>query len=239
MGNIAIIPARGGSKRIPKKVIREFCGKPIIAYSIRAALDSNLFDEVMVSTDDPVVAGVAKRYGASVPFLRSAENSDDFATTVDAVTEVIEQYNSSLGKTFEILCCLYPAAPFVDAELLRDSMSKLDESGADALMPVVKFSYPPQRGVIIQGDYLEYKWPENAKARSQDLEPLYHDAGQFYITRVSAFQSERKLMCAKTIPFILPERRVQDIDTLEDWEQAAMKYVLLNGIQNSTGAIHE
>ena len=220
MTNVAIITARGGSKRIPKKNIREFCGKPIMAYSIEAAKESGLFDEVMVSTDDEEIAGIAQRYGATVPFMRSAETSGDYATTADVLYEVLDAYKKC-GRKFEWMCCIYPTAPFVTAQKLRKAFAYLQEHNADALFPVVKFSFPPQRCVLIENGFLKYKWPENVRARSQDLEPLYHDAGQFYFWRVDKFSEG---MIENTVPFILDDLEVQDIDNLEDWKLAEMKY---------------
>ena len=186
MSSIAIITARGGSKRIPKKNIKNFCGKPIIAYSIEAALKSKLFDEIMVSTDDLEIAEVAKKYGANVPFMRSEKNSDDYATTADVLCEVLEEY-SKLGQQFECICCIYPTAPFITSKRLIESFLKLKESKADMLTPVVKFSYPPQRSFILNNGLLEYKWPQYIRTRSQDLEEFYHDVGQFYFYREVAF----------------------------------------------------
>lgn len=223
MSTIAVITARGGSKRIPQKNIREFCGKPIIAYSIYAAINSGVFDEVMVSTDSEEISSVAKKYGASVPFMRSENTSDDYATTADVLVEVLKRYETA-GKKFDLLCCLYPTAPFVTGKKLSAAINMLKNSKAQSLMPVVKFSYPPQRAVIIHNDRLKYQFPEFERSRSQDLEPIYHDCGQFYICRVDAFKQYRSLITADTIPFIVPEEEVQDIDTPSDWELAEIKY---------------
>ena len=179
---IAIITARGGSKRIPKKNIKDFCGKPIIAYSIEAAISSKLFDEVMVSTDSEEIAEIAKKYGASVPFMRSAETSNDYATTNDVLMEVFNEYEKR-GQEFDIAVCIYPTAPFVTADKLKRAIDMVEKDGADAVTPVVQFSFPPQRAFIIRDNALEYQYPENASARSQDLEPIYHDCGQFYVMR--------------------------------------------------------
>ena len=223
MKNIAIVTARGGSKRIPKKNIKEFCGKPIIAYSIEAALESKLFDEVMVSTDSEEIAAVARHYSAKVPFMRSAKTSDDFATTADVLREVITEYKKS-GQKFDTMCCIYPTAPFVTADKLQAAYKKLTESDADLVQPVVAFSFPPQRAFVIRDGQLTYRYPECAPMRSQDLENWYHDAGQFYFHRVEAFMNKGTL---KIIPFELPETEVQDIDNLTDWELAEMKYRLM------------
>lgn len=227
MSSIAIITARGGSKRIPKKNIKEFCGKPIIAYSIEAALNSKLFEEVMVSTDSEEIAEVARRYGANVPFMRSAKNSDDFATTADVLTEVLQEY-AKRGKHFDTMCCIYPTAPFVTAEKLNDAYNKFIKSKADMLQPVVAFSFPPQRAFLIQDRKLVYKYPECAPMRSQDLENWYHDAGQFYLYKVSSFlKSEKPGQTLVRIPFEISEMEVQDIDNITDWQLAELKYSLL------------
>ena len=173
--SIAIITARGGSKRIPHKNIKEFFKEPIINYPIRAALNSGIFDEVMVSTDDERIAEIAEKAGAEVPFMRSEKTSDDTAATAEVILEVLEKYRLS-GKTFDYACCIYPTAPFITPEKLKKSLEILKEKKANRVVPVVRFSYPPQRGYIIENDTLKYKWPENYPKRSQDLEPLYHDS---------------------------------------------------------------
>ena len=225
---IAIITARGGSKRIPRKNVRPFCGRPILAYSIEAARRSGLFEEVMVSTDDAEIAEVAKRYEAAVPFLRSAEASDDFATTADVLYEVLTTY-AGRGRQFTTMCCLYPTAPFVTAEKLRAAEAAFRASGAEMLEPVVAYSYPPQRSVSLTDGRLAYNFPQYVRTRSQDLLPWYHDAGQFYFYRVTSFlaaMAEASTGGYKltTAPFVLDEMEVQDIDHLADWELAEMKY---------------
>ena len=188
MSSIAIITARGGSKRIPKKNIKEFCGKPIIAYSIEAALNSGVFDEVMVSTDDEEIAEISKKAGASVPFFRSAETSTDTATTADVLLEVLDRYEA-MGQSFEYGCCIYPTAPFVTARKLKEAMDKLIESGAESIVPMQEFSYPPQRGLFIDdAGLVKMLHPEYATTRSQDLQKQYHECGQFYIFRNDAFR---------------------------------------------------
>lgn len=220
---IAIITARGGSKRIPRKNIREFCGKPILAYSIQAALESGIFRTVMVSTDDEEIAGVAVQYGAEVPFYRSAETAGDFATTNDVLLEVLAEYKKR-GEHFALGCCIYPTAPFVTGEKLKCAVDSLLESDADTLIPVTAFSYPPQRAMVIREGRLVFEYPEYLDSRSQDLEPHYHDAGQFYVFRTEAFQKNRKLMTGNILPFILSDMEVQDIDNQTDWEIAEIKY---------------
>ena len=226
MKKIAIITARGGSKRIPKKNIKEFCGKPIIAYSIEAALKSSIFDEVMVSTDSEEIAMIAKHYGADVPFMRSEATSNDWAVTADVLKEVLADYTAR-GKQFDLLCCIYPTAPFITAEKLRQAESLLEHEKADSLMPVVRFNFPPQRGLLIKDNRAGYQYPEFETARSQDLEPIYHDCGQFYACRTEPFLQAGTTDVEKLLPLVLTELEVQDIDTLEDWALAEMKYKLL------------
>ncbi|MCL2151844.1 MAG: pseudaminic acid cytidylyltransferase [Oscillospiraceae bacterium] len=221
--NLAIIPARGGSKRIPKKNIKSFSGMPIIAYSIQAAINCKIFDKVMVSTDSEEIARIAMDYGATVPFMRSKNTSDDFATTTDVLIEVLEAY-ADIENTFDYLCCIYPTAPFVTSDILFTAYKLLLEERADALIPVVPFSYPPMRGLIIENSRLKMKWPENINARSQDLDSMYHDSGQFYFVRVEAFLKEKKLFCNNTVPMLLSELEVQDIDNETDWKLAELKY---------------
>lgn len=232
MKSVAIITARGGSKRIPRKNIKEFLGKPIIEYSIQAALASNAFDEVMVSTEDQEIAEIAKKAGATVPFMRSEEMSNDYATTYDVLKEVLEEYKKR-GEKFDLACCIYPTAPFVTEERLREAMDLLKEKQADTVMPVVKFSFPPQRCVVKEDEFIKFKWPEYALTRSQDLEPFYHDAGQFYCFRVPSFYEQGKLIMEKTVPVELEEMEVQDIDNLEDWKIAEVKYAVRHGIDLS------
>lgn len=222
MKAVAIITARGGSKRIPKKNIKDFCGKPIIAYSIEAALKSEIFDEVMVSTDSQEIADVAIWYGAKVPFFRSEATSNDYAGTADVLREVLTEYEKR-GKTFDLMCCIYPTAPFVTSQKLKAAVNALMESDADSLTPVVPFSYPPQRAFVIREGGLVYQHPEYKLSRSQDLEPIYHDCGQFYIYDVNAFMG-KKTGSRKVLPLIMPEEEVQDIDNFSDWELAELKY---------------
>lgn len=227
---IAIITARGGSKRIPHKNIKQFCGKPILAYSIEAALQSGLFDEVMVSTDSDEIAEIAKKYGARVPFLRSAKTSDDYATTADVLVEVLDEYEK-LGEKFEYMVCIYPTAPFVTPEKLQDGFDLLKKEHAVMAMPVVAFSYPPQRGYILQEEKLVMKEKENYSKRSQDLEKIYHDAGQFYIYSVQAFRENEGKIMENIVPIIVDELEVQDIDNETDWKLAEMKYQLARETQ--------
>lgn len=228
--NIAIITARGGSKRIPNKNIKDFCGKPIIAYSIEAALKCGVFDEVMVSTDSEQIAEIALSYGAKVPFMRSKENSGDFSTTEDVVLEVIKCYEE-IGKKYDYACCLYPTAPFVSAKQIEEALLIMQTNDPAVVIPVVQFSYPPQRCFIISEDgYARFKYPEHVTARSQDLEKQYHDAGQFYIYNVRKLIETKGIITDDFMPIIIPEMQVQDIDTYEDWKIAEIKYKILNEI---------
>lgn len=224
---IAIITARGGSKRIPGKNIREFCGKPIIAYSIEAALSSGIFSEVMVSTDSGKIADIAEKYGASVPFMRSEKTSDDYATTADVLLEVIHKYKE-LGKEFDYMCCIYPTAPFVTAQKLKCGMKIMKKEHPIAVMPVVAFSYPPQRAFIKnENEELEYKYVEYLRSRSQDLEKQYHDAGQFYIYDIDRYCAINGSVSEGIRPLIVSDLEVQDIDNEEDWKIAELKYQLM------------
>jgi|InofroStandDraft_1065614.scaffolds.fasta_scaffold04961_7 pseudaminic acid cytidylyltransferase len=227
MPSIAIITARGGSKRIPKKNIKDFCGKPIIVYSIDAAIKSGTFDEIMVSTDSEEIADIAKQYGAKVPFMRSEKTSNDFATTADVIAEVLERYKTG-GQNYDYFACIYPTAPFVTASKLADAMSSLKEKGADALVSVVRYSFPPQRGFVIKNEYIKYQHPQYERTRSQDLEPIYHDCGQFYICSCEKFLDMHTLILPRTIPYIVNEEEVQDIDTDSDWNIAEAKYTVLH-----------
>lgn len=226
MKNIAIIPARGGSKRIPRKNIKLFMGKPIIAYSIEAALQSGLFEEVMVSTDDEEIAEIARQYGAKVPFLRSAETSNDYASTADVLFEVLNKYKEQ-GQEFDTICCIYATAPFVTSDRLVEAYSKLDDT-IDSVFTCVAYSYPVQRSLHIVDGKISMVHPEYLSARSQDLEPIYHDAGQFYVAKTASFVREKTFWGTNTAGLVLSELEVQDLDTQTDWELAEMKYGLLH-----------
>ena len=223
MKKLAIITARGGSKRIPRKNIKEFCGKPIIQYTIDAALQSKAFDTVMVSTDDEEIAHIAKTNGAEVPFMRSEGTSTDTAITADVLLEVLLNYKEQ-GSIYEQFCCLYPAAPFITSNMLTEAMELLSNNNADSVVPVVRFSFPPQRGFIIKDGFAEMKYPENLNTRSQDLEPMYHDSGQFYCAKTEPFMKHKKIFMPNLVPYIISELDVHDIDTEEDWAIAEWKY---------------
>lgn len=228
MKTLCIIPARGGSKRIERKNIKEFAGKPIIAYSIEAAVQSGCFDEVMVSTDDEEIASIAESHGAKVPFMRSEKTANDFATTADVIFEVLDRYAES-DCEFDAICCLYATAPFVTSERLKEGFSILESGKADAAFTCVEYSYPIQRSLYVneQGRIL-MKFPEYAKSRSQDVQKSYHDAGQFYFTTVKALRECGSLWGPDTMPIVLPEMEVQDLDTLQDWELAELKFRFLD-----------
>ncbi len=222
MNAIAIIPARGGSKRIPRKNIKEFCGRPIIEYSIKAALESGVFNEVMVSTDDREIAAIAESAGAKVPFFRSEETANDRATIDDAVNEVLERY-ARQGMSFDHYAVLYATAPMIQGIYIKEAFQTLEHSHGNFVLPVVRFSYPPQRSFSIENGDLKWNYPEYRQTRTQDLPIWYHDCGMFEVGRVD---NGRVIPSANRIriPYIMPEEVVQDIDTEEDWRIAEMKY---------------
>lgn len=226
---VAIIIARGGSKRIPRKNIKSFLGQPIIKYSIAAAFSSGYFDEVMVSTDDQEIAAISAACGASVPFMRSAKNSNDQASTADVIEEVILEYKKR-GKDFDYICCIYPTAPFVTGAKINKAMELLKKTGTDSVIPVVRFSHPIQRALKIEQGKLIMIWPENMVTRSQDLTPTYHDCGQFYCLKTNEFLKQRKLFLSNTAPIEVSELEVQDIDNEADWKMAEIKFKIANSI---------
>lgn len=223
---LAMITARGGSKRIPRKNIKPFLGKPILQYSVEAALNAGCFDEIMVSTDDTEIGELALSLGAKVPFARSEDTSNDHATTAEVITEVLEMYRQQ-GKEFDYCCCIYPTAPFVTAEKLKEAYKKLQDSGAKSVVPVVRFGFPILRSFKVNNGRVEMNWPEYMNTRSQDLEPAFHDCGQFYFLNVKNFLSDKKLFTDFTVGYEMPESEVQDIDNEEDWKVAEIKYTFL------------
>lgn len=228
---LAVIPARGGSKRIPRKNIKQFCGKPIIAWSINAALQSGCFDHVIVSTDDAEITDVAREYGAQVPFLRPAALSDDLTGTTAVVEHAINWF-AACGQAPDQVCCLYATAPFVSSEDLRNGLKVLTESEADYAFAVTSYAFPIQRAIRITADqHIEMFNPEHFNSRSQDLEQAYHDAGQFYWGRATAWLKNRAIFSPTSSPVVLPRHRVQDIDTEEDWLDAELKFMTLIGRQ--------
>ena len=233
MSLIAIITARGGSKRIPRKNIKNFMGKPMLAYAIEAALKSKIFDEIMVSTDDREIAEISIKYGAKVPFLRSERTSNDYATTVDVLTEVITEYKK-LGKTFDEICCVYPCVPFLTGDILKAAYLKFSAKDADSLIPVVKYSFPIQRALIQDSDgYIKYREPEYSKTRSQDLTETYHDVGMFYFAKTKKILEKQNLFCKKSVFYEMQESQIQDIDNESDWKMAEIKYKMQNCAESS------
>jgi pseudaminic acid cytidylyltransferase len=225
---LCVIPARGGSKRIPRKNIKLFCGKPMIEWSIVAALQSGCFDQVVVSTDDVEISEVALRCGAQVPFIRPAELSDDHSGTVAVIAHAIEWF-AAQGRLPDQVCCLYATAPFVSGEDLRRGLKILAESGADYAFSVTSYAFPIQRAIRITGaQSIEMFNPEHFNTRSQDLEEAFHDAGQFYWGRASAWRQGKMIFGPGSLPVLLPRHRVQDIDTNEDWLMAEYLYHALS-----------
>ena len=231
MHNLAIIPARGGSKRIPRKNIKSFLGKPIISYSIEAAIRSNLFDEVMVSTDDEEIAEISIKYGAKVPFIRSNSNSNDFASTYDVIDEVSKEYFKR-DIFFDFTCCLYACAPFVNDSKLKESFQMLISNEYDSVLPIMPFGFPIQRALkIVNNNRITFLNPANSITRSQDLEKLYHDAGQFYWINNLTFKNKKEILTENTGYYMLSELEGQDIDNEVDWKLAELKYELLQSIK--------
>jgi N-acylneuraminate cytidylyltransferase len=223
MASLAIIPARGGSKRIPKKNIKLFLGRPIITYSIETALKSNVFDEVMVSTDDQQIKDIAIKNGAKVPFLRSDENSNDFSTLSDVLIEVLDKYKKHM-KFFDYVCCILPTAALLSSEKIIESYKRLIESNSKTIVPVIKFAYPIQRSLKEEQGFLRMREIEHLNTRSQDLEDYYHDSGQFYWLKTKDFLLDEKFFTDKTGYIELKEYEAQDVDTLDDWKMLEIKY---------------
>ncbi len=225
---VAIIPARGGSKRIPRKNIKEFHGKPMIAYSIEVAINSGCFDKVIVSTDDLEIAEVAKEYGAEVPFMRPADISDDYATTMDVMAHAID-WCIDQGWKLKAVCCIYATAPFISVKDLQRGYELMQQDDVQFAFSATSFSFPIQRAIKLdsQGSVSMFS-PENEKTRSQDLEDAYHDAGQFYWGKPRAFLDKLSIFSAHSRVVLLPRNRAQDIDTLEDWEFAESLFSILS-----------
>lgn len=225
---IAIIPARGGSKRIPGKNIKEFAGKPIIAYSIQAALEANIFDRVIVSTDSPEIADIALSFGAEIPFMRTATTSSDHATTVDALLEVTKMLQEQ-DSDYDLGCCIYPTAPFVKSHLLNEGLKKLIDENFDTVFPVLPFEAPIQRALRINAhDRIELISKEHIHSRSQDLPEAFHDAGQFYWYKKPSILEKKKLWTDNSGIIKLSRMQAHDIDTIDDWHLAELKFRLFN-----------
>lgn len=221
---VAIIPARGGSKRIPRKNVRPFAGKPIIAHSIGAALDSGCFDRVIVSTDDAEIAAVAREWGAETPFVRPPELADDHTGT-NAVVKHAINWLAEQGTPADYACCIYATAPFVQARYLQEGLARLLESRRAYAFSVTSFPFPIQRAIRINAEgAVEAIWPENIFRRSQDLEEAFHDAGQFYWGTTDAYLTDEVVFSPASIPIVLPRHLVQDIDTFEDWRRAELMF---------------
>lgn len=224
---VAIIPARGGSKRIPGKNIKPFRGQPVIAYSIEAARKAGVFDRIIVSTDSTEIAEIAREYGAEIPFLRPGELADDFAPTGPVLLHALDWLTRHVGRV-RSFCCIYPVAPFIDPQDLREGYNRIMRDGAPAVIPVTTFSFPIFRAFTInQAGELAMLWPEHELTRSNDLAPAFHDVGQFYWCDAEAFSREQKLYLKGAVPLVLPRYRVQDIDTPEDWLTAEILYDVL------------
>lgn len=227
---VAVIPARGGSKRIPRKNIKPFNGQPMIAWSIQAAVQSCCFDRIIVSTDDEEIAEVALEYGAEVPFFRPKELSDDHAATTPVIAHAVEWLNLNWSPATYV-CCLYATAPFVQPDDLVRGLKILEESDSEFVFSVTSFSFPIQRALRLTSENrVEMFQPEHFNSRSQDLEEAWHDAGQFYWGKASAWLEGKRLFSSESVPIILPRFRVQDIDTPEDWEYAERMFKVINSI---------
>lgn len=222
--NIAVIPARSGSKRIPKKNIKDFMGKPMISYAIKAAKEAGIFDTVMVSADSEEIAEIARQYGAEVPFLRSEKNASDTATTFDVMEEVLLEYQKR-EKVFDTVCCIYPCVPFLTGAILRKAYAFIGQY--DSVIPVCKYPVPIEWAMRIENNLLRPDDPASLHIRSQDLVPKYYDAGMFYFSNVFELFKNKSLLNAKTYGYVLSENQVQDIDTPEDWSNAEIKYRIL------------
>ena len=227
MNNLAIIPARAGSKRIPNKNIKDFFGKPIIYYPIYEALSSNIFSEVMVSTDSSKIAKLSEKSGAKIPFIRSQKNSDDHAILPDVIEEVLSEYKK-LGKYFDNICCIMPTNPFITSYILTDSFKKFKEGNGESMIAVKKISTPIEKTYELKNNMLFPLFKDHFKTRTQDLKPKYSDAGSFFWVTMEAFNEYKRGITDQTIPYILDESQVQDIDNLDDWKLAELKYKILN-----------
>lgn len=227
MSIVAIITARGNSKRIPRKNIKDFLGKPMLAYAITSAISAGIFDEVMVSTDDEEIAQIARQYGAQVPFMRSEKTSNDYAVTFDVVDEVVTQYQKQ-GKIYDAVCCIYPCVPFLKATTLQNAYKKLE--GHDAVIPVCKYPVPIEWAMKLEKDILVPYDHQAQQIRSQDIVPKYYDAGMFYFCRTKSLYERNSLVPFDTTAYIMDEMECQDIDTPADWEMAEMKYKVLHHV---------
>ncbi|MCF3107523.1 pseudaminic acid cytidylyltransferase [Niabella sp. CC-SYL272] len=229
MRKLCIIPARGGSKRIPRKNIKPFFEKPIIAYAIELAVESALFDEVMVSTDDIEIAEISKKYGAAIPFLRSSQNANDFATTLSVIQEVVDQYQKS-GITFHYVCCIYPCTPLIKKSRLKEGFQLMTTGKFDTVFPTIAFGHPIQRALKVEDNHVTYFQESFANSRTQDLEPSYYDAGQFYWLNIQMLKSMSTMITGNSGAIKVSELEAQDIDNETDWKLAELKYKLLHDL---------
>jgi pseudaminic acid cytidylyltransferase len=232
---LGVIPARGGSKRIPRKNIRPFCGRPMIAWTIQAAQESGCFDRLLVSTDDPEVADIARSHGADVPFVRPADLADDHTATIPVIAHAIRWQMNNQAMPKEV-CCLYATAPFMQSADIRRALTLLTEGDSDYVFPVTAYSFPVQRAVrLIPGDRVQMAHPEHYQTRSQDLETQYHDVGQFYWGKAKAWLDLVPMFSTASRAIVLPAHRVQDIDTLDDWRRAEIIFRMLEAEPLSAG----
>ena len=227
--NIAVIPARGGSKRIPRKNIKDFFGKPMIAWSIHAALESGCFERVIVSTDDEEIAAIARQFGAEVPFMRPAELSDDYTGTTVVIRQAAQWLQANQSEP-NYICCIYATAPFISSDALQQGLEIIQQRQADYAFSVTSYAFPIQRAVKIQQNGMVKMFsPEHFNNRSQELEEAYHDAGQFYWGTREAWLAEKRIFSSNSYPVLLPRHRVQDIDTPEDWTRAELMFTAIRG----------
>lgn len=227
---LCVIPARGGSKRIPKKNIKYFCGKPMIEWTILTAIKSNCFDKIIVSTDSEEIAEISKKIGAEVPFLRPNNISDDHTGTIPVISHAINFINDHFSKV-DYACCIYATAPFVEASFIQEGFKKIKEENANYSFSATSYPFPIQRAIkITSQNRSQMFFPENFNTRSQDLENSFHDAGQFYWGKASSWLENRRIFDDNSIPIIIPRYKVQDIDDQEDWERAEIIFELIKKI---------
>lgn len=231
MADICIIPASRENKRLPGKNIKEFLGKPIIAYSIEVAIESSLFDQILVTTDDEEIAQVAMKYGATVPYIRYIKKSDDYENTLNVLEEVLIGIRES-GQKIINACCLYPTVPFVTSDVLNEGRKLLLEQNMDTVLPIVSFSYPIWKGFRqSEKAQVDMVWGEHLNSRCQDLEAVFHDAGQWYWLNAQSFLQSKRLFTSKTKGIELSPLLVQDIDNEDDWKLAELKYGYLQSLK--------
>lgn len=232
--NVAIIPARGGSKRIPRKNVRMFCGRPMIAWSIQRAVESGLFDRIIVSTDDPEIMAVAREHGAEIPFVRPAELANDHAATLPVIRHAVEWLGQD-GASIDLACCIYATAPLLTEEKLREGCSTLQQDRQlDFTFAVARFDFPIFRAVSLDSDHrVKMFWPEHETTRSQDLTPAFHDAGQFYWGTRDAWLKKERIFSSRSAGVVIPNSQVQDIDVEEDWGVAELKFNALHAAMPS------